>query len=84
MPVLRRVGARYTYNIFHQSEFAFRSDIRQLGGNSGPQDGAFLSPSRHRDNSQFRDSIRRSLADRKLLLYIYTHMIPARGPQTVN
>ena len=40
----------------HQSEFAFRSDIRQLGGNSGPQDGAFLSPSRHRDNSQFRDS----------------------------
>ena len=39
----------------HQSEFAFRSDIRQLGG-SGPQDGPFLSPSRHRDNSQFRDS----------------------------
>ena len=38
----------------HQSEFAFRSDIRQLG--SGPQDGPFLSPSRHRDNSQFRDS----------------------------
>ena len=40
----------------HQSEFAFRSDIRQLGGGSAPQDGPFLSPSRHRENSQFRDS----------------------------
>ena len=39
----------------HQSDFPFRSDIRQLGAPT-PQDGPFSSPSRHRDNSQFRDS----------------------------
>ena len=38
-----------------QGDFAFRSDMRQLGGPPG-QEGPFVSPSRHRDNSQFRDS----------------------------
>ena len=33
----------------HQAQFAFRSDTRQLGG-VAPQDGPFVSPSRHRDS----------------------------------